>query len=131
MARSKPLIAISDCESTIHMSFVDKLKCKGYQVIVMPDKCKLFNLLSTVKPDLIITSVRSDTIDGLEFLESVKASYRLREIPVIVVGSHPELRMEAERLGAAEFLEKPVGAEQFEQAVEYGLAGSPWAATEA
>ena len=64
-------------------------------------------------------------------LESVKASYRLREIPVIVVGSHPELRMEAERLGAADFLEKPVGADQFEQAVEYGLAGSPWAATEA
>ena len=131
MARSRPLIAISDSELALSTQLVGMLKGKGYSVMLVPDKCRLFNLLSAIKPDLIITSIRSDNLDGMEFLESVKSSYRLREIPVIVVSSHAEMRPEAERLGADEFLEKPVSIDELEQSVKYRLMGSPWPATEA
>ncbi len=130
MTRSKPLIAISDNELILPAPLVGILRRKGYDVLIVPDKCKLFNLLSSIKPDLIITGIRSDSLDGLEFLESVKSSYRLREIPVIILSSHHGMRTEAERLGADEFLEKPVDVDELEQAVDYRLTGSPWLATE-
>ncbi|MCL4540162.1 MAG: response regulator [Bacteroidetes bacterium] len=124
--RSNPLIVISDTESPFCESYIGALSHGGYRVVTIPDKCELFNSLSSMKPDLIITSIRSDSIDGLEFLESVKTSFRLRKIPVIIATAHSELKADAARLGASKFLVKPFASEELEQAIRSELAYSPW-----
>ncbi len=130
MARVSPLIAVSNIEDPASRLYTEVLKNEGYRVITIPDKSRLFNLLSSIKPDLIITSVRPNSIDGLEFLESVKTSFRLREIPVIIASAHPQLKTEALRLGAMHFLVEPFEMEELREAVMTGITCSPWPATE-
>lgn len=130
MASLSPLIAVSEVEDSVSGLYTDILRREGYRVIAIPDKSRLFNLLSSIKPDLIITSVQSNSMDGLEFLEAVKASFRLREIPVIVASSHSELKAETLRLGAMQFLVKPFGMEELKLAVKTAVSRSPWPAME-
>ncbi len=129
--RTNPLIVISDTEAPFCESYIGALSHGGYRVVTIPDKCELFNLLSSIKPDLIITSIRSDGIDGLEFLKSIKTSFRLRRIPVIIASMHTELKGDAARLGASQFLVKPFESEELEHAIRSGLESSPWSEDEA
>lgn len=124
--RANPLIVISDTEGPFCESYIGALVHGGYRVVTISDKCELFNMLNYLKPDLIITSIRSEGIDGLEFLKSVKTSFRLRRIPVIIASGHPELKADAARLGASQFLVKPFASEELEQAIRSELACSPW-----
>lgn len=125
MIRSIPLIAISEVEEEVAEMYASVLRSEGYEILTFEDKCTLFNLLRSLKPDLIITSVRSTSIDGLEFLKSVRTSYGLREIPVIVATAHSELREQAFRLGATDFLAKPFVPEELKDAVRSALASLP------
>ncbi len=129
--RANPLIVISDTEAPFCESYIGALSHAGYRVVTVPDKCELFNQLTSIKPDLIITSIRSDGIDGLEFLKSVKTSFRLRRIPVIIASKHSELQPDAARLGASHFLVKPFASEELEQAIKSGLVYSPWSEEDA
>ncbi len=124
--RANPLIVISDTEAPFCDSYIDALNHGGYRVLTIADKCELFNSLSYIKPDLIITSIRSDNIDGLDFLKSVKASFRLNKIPVIIASKHLELMADAARLGASHFIAKPFASADLEMAIKSCLLRSPW-----
>lgn len=107
MTRWSPLIAISDIEDSVSGIYSNALRNEGYRVIGIPDKVKLLDLLIALRPDLILTDIRSTSMDGLELLESVKATIKTRAIPVIVASAYPEYRAEAISLGARDFLKKP------------------------
>lgn len=66
--------------------------------------------LATETYDLILLDIALPGISGLELCRQLKADPQLQDIPVIFVsGQHsPENKKEAERLGAVEFIEKPV-----------------------
>lgn len=124
------MIAVSDDDIVFCELYIDILSREGYQVKSFSDKHALFNLLTSIKPDLIITSIRSDSIDGIEFLSSIRASYRLKEIPVIVASVYAECMSEALRIGASEFLVKPFEIEELKEAVRSALVHPPLAAGE-
>lgn len=77
--------------------------------------------LSTVTPACVITDVRMPDINGIEVLKAVKA--RRPATPVIVVTGHGDiaLAVEAMKLGASDFLEKPYSDESMIAAVERAL----------
>jgi two-component system, cell cycle response regulator len=69
-------------------------------------------ILAEVKADLIICDMEMPRLDGIRFLQLVKAQPQLREIPVIILTSNIERKVKLMVLeqGANDYLTKPVDA---------------------
>jgi CheY-like chemotaxis protein len=85
-----------------------KLERDGYTVSVAGDGEEALGLLDVELPDLIFLDVRLPVMDGLTFLERLRASGRTRNIPVVIVSnySEDELVSRGLQLGALEYLVK-------------------------
>lgn len=75
-------------------------------------------------PKVILLDLKLPKISGLEVLRSIKASEKLKNIPVVVLTSSkedPDIR-QCYELGANSYVVKPVGFENFLKAVsELGI----------
>lgn len=67
-------------------------------------------LLASETYDLLLLDIELPGMSGLELCRLLKADPALQDIPVIFVSGQnsPQNKQEAERLGAVEFIEKPV-----------------------
>ena len=85
-----------------------KLERDGYLVQVAGDGEEALRRLEDELPDLIFLDVRLPRMDGLSFLERLRASSRTRNLPVVIVSnySEEELVERGLRLGALDYLIK-------------------------
>jgi len=85
-----------------------KLERDGYTVRRAEDGEQALEALAGELPDLIFLDVRMPRMDGLTFLERLRASSRTRDIPVVMLSnySEPDLVARGLRLGAREYLIK-------------------------
>jgi chemotaxis family two-component system response regulator Rcp1 len=67
------------------------------------------------RPDLVLLDLGLPKIDGMQVLSEMKASDKLRTIPVVIMtgNTDPQERQKAEQLAVASYLEKPIDFEQF------------------
>lgn len=70
-------------------------------------------------PKVVLLDLKLPKVDGLEVLERIKGDERTRTIPVVVLTSSEEERdiIESYQLGVNSYIVKPVGFEQFIEAV--------------
>ena len=107
IATDTPTILIIDDEMGILDTIRILLKSEGFIPYTALGGKKGLEQIAALKPDLILTDVRMPDISGIELLR------RLRElkvaVPVIVITAHGDipLAVEAMRIGAIDFLEKP------------------------
>jgi CheY-like chemotaxis protein len=80
----------------------------GYEVLVAADVVEAGHLLLEQHPDLILADVEMPFMDGLEFVQAVKADRATCSVPVIFVTGRVEAEAQAKKLGAAAFLTKPL-----------------------
>lgn len=80
----------------------------GYEVLVAADVVEAGHLLLEQHPDLILADVEMPFMDGLEFVQAVKADRATSSVPVIFVTGRVEAEAQAKKLGAAAFLTKPL-----------------------
>lgn len=66
--------------------------------------------IRTESPDVILLDIMMPHINGLEILEAVRATSQLKHVPIIILtaSSDRDTRLEALKLGATDFLTKPV-----------------------
>ncbi|HKF75213.1 MAG TPA: response regulator [Candidatus Dormibacteraeota bacterium] len=85
-----------------------KLEGDGYTVRVAGDGELALRMLADEPSDLIFLDIRLPRMDGLTFLERLRASSRTRNIPVVIVSNHSERELVARgiRLGVLEYLIK-------------------------
>ncbi len=104
----KQNIIIIDDEKSILESLSDILLDEGYRVITAMTAKEGLSYLPQENPDLLILDVWLPDIDGLEVLKKIKEEYP--SIPVIVISGHGtvEMAVRAIKLGAFDFLEKPL-----------------------
>jgi two-component system response regulator FixJ len=83
---------------------------------------RFLNRLSNVESGCVITDVRMPDIDGIELLKRLRAASSA--MPVIVITGHGDiaLAVEAMKLGALDFFEKPYDDEALLGAVRAALA---------
>jgi len=83
-----------------------KLVMEGFTVIEVGDGVEAINLLKNEVPDLIVLDVIMQKIDGFKVLAIIKASPKLKEVPVIIFSSKgtKEIIEKAMNAGADEFL---------------------------
>lgn len=62
------------------------------------------------RPDLVLLDIKMPRISGLEILESMRQEPEIAQIPVIILtaSNDPKVKLAALRLGASDFLSKPV-----------------------
>ena len=99
----------------------------GVEIARVSSGIEAMKLLTTTSFDLVLTDVNMPDINGLELLRFIKASERLRVIPVLLISTDvaDEDRAHAFALGADDYLTKPFTTEQLRQAISR-LVNSEW-----
>ncbi len=107
MPSEEPLVHVIDDDDAIRQSLAFLLSTAKIEVVTYPSAAAFLEALPGLKPGCIITDVRMPGISGIELVR------RLKELdvgaPVIVITGHGDvpLAVEAMKIGAADFLEKP------------------------
>ncbi len=105
---SNARILVIDDEALIRQSIATYLEDSGFKVIEADDGPTGIQMAHAQNPDVILLDLRMPEMDGLQVLAEV--SRDLAETPVIVVTGAGVLKdaMEAVRLGAFDFISKPI-----------------------
>jgi two-component system phosphate regulon response regulator PhoB len=84
---------------------------------------KLFELLKTVKPDLILLGMKMPDSDGYEIIEKLKKMDETGDVPVIFMTkkADPAAAIKGFALGAADYLTAPFSPRHFFRQIERTL----------
>jgi len=106
------LVLIVDDEEGIRESLSGILEDEGYTVVSTGTGEDALKIIQEQTPDLIILDVWLPKMDGLAALQEIKISKN--DIPIIMISGHGniEVAVKATRLGAYDFLEKPLSLER-------------------
>jgi two-component system, NtrC family, nitrogen regulation response regulator NtrX len=105
-------ILIVDDESSIRQSLKGVLEDEGYQVTLADSGESCLDLLRRRGFDLILLDVWLPGMDGLEVLQSIKQADERAEVIMISGHGTIETAVRATKLGAFDFLEKPLSLEK-------------------
>ncbi len=105
-------VLIVDDEEGIRKSLGDILEDEGYEVIKASDAEEAIKLLDAYSPDLVFLDIWLPDRDGIEVLEEIKS--KVPELPVVMISGHGtiEQAVKATKLGAYDFLEKPLSLDR-------------------
>jgi two-component system nitrogen regulation response regulator NtrX len=114
-------ILVVDDEETILQSVTDILEDEGFEVTTAPDAQKALGVLAEDAPDLVLLDIWMPGLDGLDALKRIKADWPF--IPVIIMSGHGtiETAVKATKLGAHDFIEKPLSYEQLVLTIQNAL----------
>lgn len=103
----EPIIYVVDDDDAVRQSLEFLLTAAGVKVRGFESAKVFFDFLPQVESGCIITDVRMPEITGIDLLRKVKEVKP--HLPVIVITGHGDiaLAVEAMKIGAADFLEKP------------------------
>ena len=119
---SAPYILVVDDEPDICVLVRDILEDEGYRVEVAGSAEQAKSARREQKPDLLLLDIWLPDIDGITLLKEWSEDGRL-PCPVIMMSGHGtvETAVEATRLGAYDFLEKPLSTAKLLLTVERAL----------
>ena len=100
-------IAIIDDEQDMRQSISQWLALSGFETETFASAGDALKGLSADYPGIIVTDIKMPGMDGMQFLRKVKGIDS--NLPVIMITGHGDVPMavEAMRIGAFDFLEKP------------------------
>ncbi|MBN2352290.1 MAG: sigma-54-dependent Fis family transcriptional regulator [Spirochaetales bacterium] len=117
-----PSILIIDDEQGIRSVLKDVLADEGYDVLLAEDGLRGLSLLETNPVDLVILDVWLPNMGGIDVLKKLKTDFP--DIEVIIISGHAniDLAVNAVKIGAFDFLEKPLSLERTITVVRNALA---------
>jgi len=117
---SKTILVVDD-EKDIRISLTGILEDEGYQVVTAASGVEALETLREDLPDLVLLDIWMPGMDGLETLEKIKSL--LPHITVIMISGHGtiETAVRATKLGAFDFIEKPLSLDKVLIAVTNAL----------
>ncbi|MBI2469235.1 MAG: sigma-54-dependent Fis family transcriptional regulator [Candidatus Rokubacteria bacterium] len=117
-------ILIVDDEKGIRTTLAAILADEGYRAIAVGSAREALARVGEEVPDLVILDIWLPEMDGIETLAELKRQWP--ELPVIMISGHGtiETAVKATKLGAYDFIEKPMSLEKtllvVDRALEYG-----------
>lgn len=117
----KNRIMVIDDEASIRQSLSDILMDEGFDVILASDGHEALRRLHNAIPDLILLDIWMPDMDGTEVLKEIKNKWP--DIKVIVISGHGtvETAVKVTKLGASDYIEKPLSLEGVLLAVRRAL----------
>ena len=122
---SSAKILVVDDESDIRETLKEILGEEGYEVEVAANAAEARAARAREEPDLVLLDIWMPDTDGISLLREWAESHQLR-CPVVMLSGHGtvETAVEATRLGAADFVEKPLSLAKLLRTVEKALESS-------
>tara|TARA_Y100000588_G_scaffold386888_1_gene483421 strand:- start:2236 stop:3540 length:1305 start_codon:yes stop_codon:yes gene_type:complete len=125
MNKKQNTILIIDDEPEIRGLMQDILTDEGYLTFSAKNANEANILIDDIHPDLVYLDIWMPEMDGISLLEEWSSSKKLN-FPVIMISGHAtiETAVEATRLGAFDFIEKPLSIEKLVVSAEKALSAS-------
>ena len=107
-----PSVLIVDDEPSILQSLGGLLTDEGFEVISATNGYEALKIIDAESPDLVLLDIWMPGIDGIETLKEIKKSHPF--LPVIIISGHGtiETAVRATKLGAYNFIEKPLSIDK-------------------
>lgn len=114
-------ILVVEDNKLFRFSLSETLKGEGYSVIEAGDGNAAIEIFKEEEPDLIILDLKIPRISGMEVLRKVKEI--TNDVPIIIITGHGDISsaVSAMKLGAFDYLTKPLDMEDLKLAVKKAL----------
>lgn len=115
-------ILVVDDEVGIRELLSEILRDEGHDVVLAENAAAARAAREAGRPDLVLLDIWMPDCDGVTVLKEWAAAGQLT-MPVVMMSGHAtiETAVEATRIGAIDFLEKPIGMQKLLAAVKQGL----------
>jgi len=122
LTRQKKIIAVDD--NVTNLTALKSILKSSYETYTASSAAKMFDLLTKIKPDLILLDVDMPELNGYETAKFLKTNGNYRDIPIIFVTSlnDAESEMEGLELGAVDYIYKPFAAPLLLKRIETQIA---------
>lgn len=123
----KANILIVDDEEVVRISHLRSLSGIDCNARVVADGVQALEVMEQQAFDVILLDLRMPDLDGMDVLKTIKQ--RWPESEVVVITGYPtiESAKEAVRLGAHNYLAKPVGPDEVVKATNDAMTQKRWA----
>lgn len=123
MTSSKSHILVVDDEPDIRNILQDILQDEGYSVALAENAAQARSQFQKNRPNLVLLDIWMPEEDGISVLKHWVEESELDKTPVIMISGHGtvENAVEAVKLGAYDFLEKPLSTGKLILSIERGL----------
>ena len=114
-------ILVIDDEKNIRRTLAMVLEGEGFEVLDAPTAEDGLRVLARRKVDAVVLDVSLPGMDGLTALRHILDDDR--DLPVVMISGHASIQdaVEATRIGAFDFLEKPLGLQKLLSTIERSL----------
>lgn len=87
----------------------ESLEPEGYDLYIATSGERALDILTQVKPDLILLDIMMDGMDGFETFEKIKAQPALASVPVIFLSAlnDTQSKIKAFKMGGIDYITKP------------------------
>jgi two-component system C4-dicarboxylate transport response regulator DctD len=118
MPEPVPILFVDD-EAPMRDAVTQWLELAGFELLVHEDAGSAAAKLNANFPGIVVTDLKMEGMDGLALLR--RAQETDPELPVVVITGHGDVQtaVEAMRLGAYDFIEKPFVPERFLEVVRH------------
>jgi two-component system, NtrC family, nitrogen regulation response regulator NtrX len=108
----KSRILVIDDEAAIRDSLRMILEYEGYEFLGAASGQDGLAMVERENPDLVFLDIKMPGMDGLEVLQRIKAADET--VPVVMISGHATVTtaVDATKLGALDFIEKPLASER-------------------
>jgi EAL domain-containing protein (putative c-di-GMP-specific phosphodiesterase class I)/DNA-binding response OmpR family regulator len=126
----RPLVLVTEDDATMRAFLDETLRRSGMDTVLAANGQEALEHLERLPVDVLLLDMHMPVLDGLSTLSVIRASERLRTLPVILVTGSVE---EADRIGGLEsgaddYLAKPVAASELVARIRAHLRGrTAWA----
>ena len=108
MQSAQTTVLVVDDEDVIRETVREILTDEGYRVIAAPEGSEVLDLVASENPDVILLDVWMPEMDGIVLLRQIRREHP--EARVIMISGHGSIHaaVTATKLGAFDFIEKPL-----------------------
>jgi len=114
-------VLVVDDEANARQALVELLRLEGYEVESASDGKKALDRMAESEPEVVLTDLKMPVLDGLELLRRGKQRWPQTAFVVMTAFGSIDTAVEAIKLGAENYLTKPVDVAAVSAIVERAL----------
>ena len=115
-------ILIVDDEFSIRDSLEHWFRRDGYEVLVAADATCAWDAMQMAAFDVVLLDVRLPGMDGMRLLEQIRRAFPTTVVVMITAFASVDTAVRALKLGAADYVTKPINPEELSHVVARALA---------